>query len=203
MTVTSNYLIFLPTILFLSVIIILVLTFSYKRARKLRNVLENIAIKRNGKLSNPWGKFGFPRLEFGYNSNLLKIYSVPGGRYSPPLTFIEVNLTFNTNQHMELYKEGFTSKVDKKLGAQDIEIGLDSFDKDIMIKGSDELFVRNILTYEIQDFVLKIVKNYNTKIRLDYDKLEVYAKKIIYEEYIYEELINTALMITDRIERRR
>jgi hypothetical protein len=199
-----DYPIALIPIVVVSFFVILVIIVSLRSRRKLRNVFNKIAIKRNGEITNIFGGLGYPVLKFYYNSNQVKVLSLPGSKHSPPRTIVNVEISSPLyNSYMHLYKEGFASRIGKKFGTQDIEIGLDSFDKDIMIKGSDDVFVRNILTYEIQDLALKIIKNHKASIRLMNNKLEVIVLKMIFDEFIYEELINTALRITDRIQGRK
>jgi hypothetical protein len=46
---------------------------------------------------------------------------------------------------MFIYREGIASKIGKTLGMQDIQIGIDSFDSKVIIKGTDGLFVKLLL----------------------------------------------------------
>lgn len=198
---TNSLIILFPIFIFILVTVVAI-AFSYRTRKKLRRVLNNLAIKRNGEVTSKFGGLGYPVLRFDYKYNRVEVYSIPGSKNSPPYTYIKVELYSPINEYMHLYKEGFVSRIGKKLGTQDIEVGLDSFDNDIMVKGSDEFFVRNILNYEIQDLVLKIINKYKASIILKKNKLTIIVQTIVYEEFIYEELINTALRITDRIQGR-
>ena len=68
-----------------------------------------------------------------------------------------------------------------------------------MIKGSDEYFVRSILTYKVQDYVLKIIKNHKANITLNQNRLVILVQKVVYEDYVYDDLINAAMTIIDQL----
>lgn len=175
----------------------------YEKNEKITRALETQAIKRNGKIRKGFGGFGVSVLEFDHNSSGVKVYSVPGGRNTSSHTVVLVDLPFSVSHHMCLYKEGYAARMGKKLGMQDIQIGIDSFDRDIIIKGSDEFFVRRILTYDIQDYILRIVNNHRANITLNRNKLRIVVQKIVYDETTYDDLIDTALKIADQIKKAR
>jgi len=187
-------------IIFGVLIIVVAITaiFSYKKRNKLKKVLEKQAIKRNGVVNSVFGGLSYPYLIFSYNFNEFKIYSVPGGKNRPPFTYVHVTLVNSTIHHMRLYKEGFSSKIGKKLGMQDIEVGIDSFDNDIIIKGSDENFIRSLLIYKVQDKVLKIIRNHKASITLNQNRLVIFVQKVVYEDFVYDDLIDTAMAIIDQ-----
>jgi len=175
--------------------------FAVRRIKKLKRALEVQAIKRSGEVQNSFGGLGYPVLRFNHNSNQVKVYSVPGSKNSPPYTYVVVYLSLPVVQYMRLYKEGFGSKIEKKLGMQDIQIGIESFDENVIIKSSDEFFVRSILTFEVQDLVLKIINNHRADIILDKNELKIIVQKIVYDEATYDELINVATAILDQLEK--
>jgi len=193
------------SILYLSIVLAIVflfigLSFTINKIKKIKRVLEVQAIKRNGELQGLF-RGSYPVLKFNHNSEQVKVYSTPGGRNTPPCTYVCVTLSLPVSHHMRLYKEGFGSKIGKKLGMQDIQVGIDSFDRDIMVKGSDEFFIRNILTYGIQDLVLRIINNHRADIILDRNRLRIIVQKIVYDETTYDDLIDPALKIADQIKK--
>lgn len=197
----TDFISFFPSMIIgiIIVISIIAITFNIKKGNKLKKVLENQAIKRNGEVINRFHGFAYPMLKFDYDFNEFMVYSVPGGKNHPPHTYVNVNLTYPVSHHMRLYKEYFASKIGKKLGTQDIEIGFDSFDNDIMVKGSDEYFVRSVLSYKVQDSVLKIIRNYKAGITLNKNKLLISVQRIVSEDFVYDDLIDTATAIVDQL----
>lgn len=107
--------------------------------KKTKRILELQVVKRNGSVSKSWF-YGFSSLIFNYNTNEVALYTVPGGRYSPPRTYLKIIFQPPMPQKMFIYKGGVASKIGKTLGMQDIQIGIDSFDREVIIKGSDEFF---------------------------------------------------------------
>lgn len=193
--VLAFYIIMLITVL---AVIGIAAFYSAKKGKELVKSLESQAIKRRGEIQKR--TFRYPVLRFYYKSNQVKVYSVPGGRNTPPYTYVIVVLSTPVSQHMHLYKEGFASKIGKKLGMQDIQVGVDSFDREVMVKGSDELFVRKILTYKVQDPILKIINNHRAFVFLNGNILRIGVPKLVYDEFTYDELIDTALKMVDQIE---
>ena len=191
---------FFPIIIFGIIIltVIIAIIYSIKKGNELKKVLESQAIKRNGEVKRAFGGFGYPQLNFEYDFNKFKIFSVPGGKNRPPFTYVDVTLVNSTIHRMRLYKEGFSSKIGKKLGMQDIEVGIDSFDNDIIIKGSDENFIRSLLIYKVQDKVLKIIRNHKASITLNQNRLVIFVQKVVYEDFVYDDLIDTAIAIIDQ-----
>jgi hypothetical protein len=54
-----------------------------------------------------------------------------------------------------IYNEDFTDKILKHFGLQEIEIGDPVFDKNFIIKGNNEIFMRKILSTELKAFLLE------------------------------------------------
>lgn len=181
------------------IVTVIAVIFSIRTKNKIRQVLEGQAIKRNGEVTSVFGGFGYPQLNFEYDFNKFKVFSVPGGKNRPSFTYVNVTLVNSTIHHMRLYKEGFASRIGKKLGMQDIEVGIDSFDNNIMIKGSDENFIRSLLIYKVQDKVLKIIRNHKASITLKQNRLIIFVNKIVYEDFVYDDLIDTAIGIVDQL----
>lgn len=194
---------FIPFIIISSVIIISIGYFVLliKRIKKLDDILEHQATKRKGEVKKSL-PFGYPGLTFNYYSNQVDIYIRPGSKHSPPSTELTIRLSYPASNTLSIYKEDISSKIGKKLGAQDIELGFESFDKDVMIKSSDEYFARKILTGDVQDLVLKIINKHRAYISLKDDILMIVIRKIIFEESEYDELIDTGLKIVDKLEGR-
>lgn len=194
---TFHNLFLFSLILALILMLILFLIYHTRRSNKLKRALEAQAIKRNGTLTGGF-LVSYPKLSFSHNTNEVAVYSVPGGRYTPPYTHVSVKLPIPINQKIRIYNEKITGKIGKALGMQDIQIDSDSFDNQFMIKGTDEYYVRNLLTFNIQDMILSISK-YKPLILINNQTLKISVPDVITDDYAYDQLINTTLKIIDRI----
>ena len=186
-----------PFFIFAFIIVIFVfsiVTFS-KRCNKLKEVVNNQAIKRNGTVAN---NFGYPILRFQHNIYDVKVYSQSGGKNSPPYTHVEVFLNLSTDFKMRIYNETMASRIGKKLGMQDIQIYNDEFDSKFMIKGSDEYIVTNILNFDVQNKLIDL-RSFGPYVRLDKKKLRISVPRLLMGNYEYDLLIDAALKIVDRI----
>ena len=57
-------------------------------------------------------------------------------------------------ESLSFYRASFLSKVERALGAQDIKLGNEVFDRTFMVKSNDEAFARRVLTPDIQQLIL-------------------------------------------------
>ena len=131
-------------IIFIFLLIILTtalfILYHTKRIKKTKRILELQALKRNGSVSKSWF-YGSSSLTFNYNTDEVTLYTVPGGRYSPPCTYLKIIFQPAITQKMFIQKEGIASKIGKTLGMQDIQIGIDAFDREVIIIDTDEFFI--------------------------------------------------------------
>ena len=103
------------------------------------------------------------------------------------------------SQRMIIYKESYASKIGKAIGMQDIQIGTDFFGKEVIIKDSDEYFIRSFLTYDIQEKILLIIEKLRERIILNKEKLEISFTDILNDELLCDELINLRLRLVEKI----
>lgn len=119
-------------------------------------LIKQQALKRNGQVI----RFGFwPQLIFLYKDVKISVSSFPGTKYQDPYTVVNACLPSIDVNNIEIYREKLMSKVGKKLGMQDIELGPDQFDREYIIKAkesNDENFIFNLLTPLIQNKLLDI-----------------------------------------------
>lgn len=182
----------------MSPLIILILLHTKKISNKVKSLLETQAIKRNGLISRGFLSI-YPKLTFTYNTNEIQVFSMPGGKNSPPWTYIKVKFDMPIDKTM--FVHGNTQigiKIQKTLKMQDIQIGADVFDDKCTIKGNDEYYIRNLLNFSIQEMILSILQ-FNPNILLKNNLLEIRIPSIIQDEASYEKLIDVALKIADRI----
>lgn len=75
----------------------------------------------------------------------LDTYSVPSGDSSTTYTRLRSPLQNKDGFQFTLFREGLIGKLEKVLGAQDIEIGVEDFDHDFVIQGNNEPRLRALL----------------------------------------------------------
>jgi len=170
--------------------------YYHKQESKYMQVLKYQQSKRNANFSK-----GFflkdPKLEFFYGGNEVKIDAIIG---RATITFIEVKLAHPTDKKMCIYKESYISKIGKTLGMKDIEIGFDDFDRNVVLKGSDENFIRRLLSFDIREKVLGITDKFKASINLNDDLLIITFPDLFQDEQSSDELIDFSLKLVDRIE---
>lgn len=72
-------------------------------------------------------------------------YRLWSGKYSTQMTRVIAPITLKDHFKFEIYNEGFTRKIEKLFGAQDIEIGYPDFDKAFTIKSNNEFKIKTLL----------------------------------------------------------
>lgn len=172
--------------------------FFKKEMERIAKIFDTQAIKRNGRIVKVL--LSYPKLVFSHHTNEVEMFITPGGKNSPPHTNLKITFDITINQKMMVYKEGGLSRVGKFFGAQDIQVGIDSFDREMMIKGSDEYFIRSVLTTDVQDRILRVIKKLGSYIKLDEKQLLIVYPHILDDEYLLDEFINLGLLLTDKIQ---
>lgn len=111
-----------------------------------------------GLLFDPGGIFKGPKVEGSYRDHniVLDIYVVSTGQSSVPYTRLTVGISNPRGVFLRLYREGFLSRIGKKLGSQDIKTKDNEFDDMYMIKGNNEFEVLLILDSKIRAKVLSL-----------------------------------------------
>ena len=175
--------------------------FFKKEMARIAKIFDNQAIKRNGRIIKV--TLGYPKLVFNHYTNDVEMFITPGGKNSPPHTNLRITFDIPINQKMTVYKEMGLSKIGKLLGTQDIQVGIDSFDREVMIKGSDEYFIRSVLTIDVQDRILKLIKKLGAYIKLDGKQLWIVYPHILDDEFLLDEFIDLGLLLTDKIQSRK
>ena len=168
----------------------------YKEQKNYRKIIKQQAEKRNGKLSGGL-LYSDPKLHFYHGSNKITLDTV-SGRYSTT-TYVEATLDQHVNKKMVIYKEKYISKIGKILGMQDIELGYPDFDQEIIVKGSDEKFVKKVLTNEIQYLLLKQIKKLEINIIFRNGYLGIYFKDYFRSEEDCDDVFNLCIKLVDNI----
>ncbi|KAB3531645.1 DUF3137 domain-containing protein [Alkaliphilus pronyensis] len=103
----------------------------------------------------------------------LDTYTVSHGKTSSTYTRIIAPFVNNKDFKFKVYKKGFFSDVGKMLGMQDIEIGIEDFDENYIIKGNNEGLIKELLCKE--DVRLLITQQPKISIEIK-DKLGFFDK---------------------------
>ncbi len=177
-------------------VFIAVIVFSLWRYRTIKRLMEDHALKRNGIVE---GSLLLPRLKFSYRNLQFLVTSVPGSKYRPAKTEVSVTLFKPLSSTVTIYRETVASRFGKMLGAKDIQLGSDEFDREYMIKGDDELFVRNLINLTVQNKLLEM-KHEKPQVSFYGTWLTVRVPKVLTKEDQYDQLFDLAFTLIDRTE---
>lgn len=169
--------------------------YALNQMKKAKALIDGQALKRNGTLR---GRLAYPELLFPHLDHHVKVRSFGGGKDSPPQTWVEVTLNQTIEETIRIYRESWASGLGKALGLQDIQIGNDQFDNQFIIKGSDEYFVMNLLTFDIQNKLIEI-REYVPLLKIRKNRLKLQVQHIPRSEEEYDQLIETVLKVIDRL----
>lgn len=183
--------------IFLSVIIGIVFFSYFVRSKKQMVLFEAQALKRNGRLSA--GFYIMPQLFFSVGSYEMKVISTPGGRNSPPYTRMQLKYQTTRNHNIKVAPENIFSKIGKSFVGQDIQMQNPQFDESFLIKGSDDIVVRSILTSQVQQRLLDIEK-LNPVIEVKKNMFQFYVPRQIKEEKELDRFIETGILIFYKLE---
>ena len=173
----------------------LIIVSSLWRYRTIKRLMQDQALKRNGTVV---GTFLLPHLKFQYGDLPVLVTSVPGSRYQPAKTEVNVTLSRSVPSPVTLYRESISSRMGKFFGAPDMQLGSDEFDREYVIKAEDEQFVKNLLTSSMQNMLLNL-KDDKPYIFLNGTWLTLHFPKLLRTEEQYDTLINLATSLADRI----
>ncbi|GAA0729474.1 hypothetical protein GCM10008905_29470 [Clostridium malenominatum] len=113
----------------------------------LKEVWAQLSEEINGDFTEG-GIFSVPKVIVNkdYWAILLDTYTVSTGKTSATYTRFRAAFLKNQDIYFKIYKEGIFSDLAKMLGMQDIEIGIEDFDNNFVIKGNNEESIKNILS---------------------------------------------------------
>jgi hypothetical protein len=95
----------------------------------------------------------------------LDTYSVPSGDSSDTYTRIRAPFQNRDGFQFTIFRTGLVSKLDKALGAQDIDIGDADFDRDFTIQGNNESRVRALFSNQRIRHLIQMQKSIRLGIR--------------------------------------
>jgi hypothetical protein len=185
-------------IVFITVIIVifpLILLFSLRQYRTIKQVMEQQALKRNRTVE---GSFLVPVLKLPYRTLPVVVTSVPGSKYRQAKTEIGITLQKPVRANLTIGKESLATRLGTALGATDVELGSEEFDREYVIKTQDDIFARSLLHFMLQQKLLEM-KQEKPKIILEGTRLSVQVPRVVKTEEKYDRLFNLAFAFVDRL----
>ena len=107
------------------------------------------------------------RYEHGEWEILLDTYTINTGKSSTTFTRMRAPFINQDGLRFKIYREGFFSRIGKRFGMQDIEIGDDFFDSKFIIKGSNIEKIKQLLSDAELKKMIERVPRINFEIRDD------------------------------------
>jgi len=181
--------------LFVIIVITLVLVLSLLRYRVIRQLMEQQAMKHGGSVV---GSYLLPVLKFPYRGLPVVVTSVPGTKYRPAKTEVNITLKKIAAADLKIMTESLGARLGKAFGASDVLLNSDEFDREFVIKTKDEAFVRTILTLTLQEKLLGM-RQQKPRISLEGTWLAVSVPRVIRTEERYDQLFELAFYITDQV----
>lgn len=181
--------------LFVIIVITLVLVLSLWRYRVIRQLMEQQAMKHGGSVV---GSYLLPVLKFPYRGLPVVVTSVPGTKYRPAKTEVNITLKKIAAADLKIMTESLGTRLGKAFGASDVLLNSDEFDREFVIKTQDETFVRTILTLTLQEKLLGM-RQQKPRISLEGTWLAVSVPRVIRTEERYDQLFELAFYITDQV----
>jgi hypothetical protein len=181
--------------LFVIIVITLVLVLSLWRYRVIRQLMEQQAMKHGGSVV---GSYLLPVLKFPYRGLPVVVTSVPGTKYRPAKTEVNITLKKVAAADLKIMTESLGTRLGKAFGSSDVLLNSDEFDREFVIKTQDETFARTVLNLPLQEKLLGM-RQQKPRISLEGTWLAVSIPRVIRTEERYDELFELAFYITDQV----
>ena len=172
-----------------------------RRKQRLNDAFQRVARVRDGEFT-AGGWFARPSVRFSYLGTrvLLDTFST-GGKH--PTYYTQLHLDWPHQQlRLEVFPEGFLSRIGKLLGTQDIQIGSPAFDRDYVIRGNDVRQIREILTASVQSRISSLrqfLGNNDIYVARTVGTLLIKKRKLIREVRTLQQFISLGLALYDDI----
>lgn len=180
--------------IFFAVILAVVYFIRKQQSKALMILLEQQALKRNA-LVNKGGLFSsYPRLSLIHEGLEVVVRSVAGGRNRPPYTYIECKFDSPKTFSMSISGKLSLAGLAKVFGGQDIIVNNPAFDDAFVVRGSDEMIVRNFLSPDVQEKFLNL-KESKSCFSIKKNKFELHVPMLFKSEQQYDDFIEMGLAL--------
>jgi hypothetical protein len=143
-------------------------------------------------LSGLASAFGSWRIEGREGGSRVRIYTISrgSGKSRTTYTVVDMSAPSPVPGTLKIAREGFFSKIGKTVfGTQDIQAGDEAFDKAVIVKGSDEAAIKNLLSSStFRDSILRAISAYPT-LEIANGELKVERQGLIKDIGFYRSLI--------------
>lgn len=135
------------SLLFTGILLAGIVTWAVLGRRRRDTAWRQLAADIGGQFVSG-GLFGRSKVQAQVQQSVLTLdsYSVPAGDTSTAYTRLRASLPGLSTFEFAIAREGLIARLDKALGAQDIEIGVPDFDHDFIIRSNDPARVRLLLS---------------------------------------------------------
>jgi hypothetical protein len=157
--------------------------------------MEQQAMKHGGSVV---GSYLLPVLKFPYRGLPVVVTSVPGTKYRPAKTEVNITLKKVAVADLKIMTESLGTRLGKAFGSSDVLLNSDEFDREFVIKTKDETFARTVLNLPLQEKLLGM-RQQKPRISLEGTWLAVSIPRVIRTEERYDELFELAFYITDQV----
>lgn len=193
----------LPLIAF-ALIFLVAFFFHRSQGRKISEFLEYQRVRRGGTISRSTF-FHLPEFTFDQDGVEFSVCSSAGGKNRPPKTtataVFELPSDFLPITAITVYRESMFSGIGKSLGMQDIHIGGGGeFDQTFIIKGINELFVREVLNLDVQQTLLRL-KNYEPTLLVEKYTTSITVPRFLKTNEEYTAIIDATITTLSSVKR--
>lgn len=119
------------------------------------------------------------RVSGDYRGGQLEIWHFTrgSGKNSSPYIGMRLGLDNPRGLSFKFHKEGFFSKIGKKLGMEDVQVGDSRFDKEFIVKCSDPDFIRTALLPEIKERFYHAFDEHGAAGTIELREMELYYEE--------------------------
>lgn len=151
-----------------------------------------------GKLKGLFKKFPALQGEINGKTFYLFMFTKGSGKHQKTYTSFRMQ-TKNTLGHtLKLTKEGFFSKVGKKFGMQDIQVGDEHFDPLYIIQGNDIYFAQAVLDQSVREQMTIASEFFKGSLKVQGDMIE-YTEMIMLNKHAQRERLEQMMSIAEAL----
>jgi hypothetical protein len=181
-------------VLFLGIPIIM-LIFFIPQSRKMKKLVKQLAVQRNGTHLSDFENEGF---RFVHGSSEIIYQTHMWQKRNSTYSRVKVELPHDAGREMLfIFHESLVIKGLKRLHLKDIQTGNEEFDRAYGVQGDDERAVISLLTPNIQNNLL-LLKKFKPRVHIEKRELRIEVWKLLLDEDTINLMIDTALLLLDR-----